>query len=1577
MHKYYPAIKTNRKSTFALLALFFGAAAMAPAATLTLRQDDAANTISVYRENGKEAILTQNARPDFRPYLHPIVSPDGKGVLTEFSPAHHKHQTGLYWGFTKVNGRDYFHNPSNGYWRKVSDKVIAAKGESVKWSTVYHLLDAAGQPIMAETQEWTMRDSGDRYLLDLEWTGEGLADITVGRYDYGGLFLRMPWRNGMEGAAVNSNGKRNGDATGQTASWVDVGMKLEGRSDQAHIAIFDHPRNSGYPLPWRVDGQLGIGPCRAIAGDWTIAKGKSETIRHQFVVYTGNFKEETINEAWQKYSGQKIVPVSTPPVQEAGKAATKPVVAPAQAGSLTLRQDDATNTVSVHRKNVTQPILTQNARPNFRPYIHPIVAPDGRGVLTSDGPDYQKFQTGIFWGLQQVNGRDYFQNPGEGYWRKVSSAPLVAKGDAVKWSTVYHLIDAAGKPIMAETQVWTMRDNGDRYLLDLEWKGEGLVDLTMKQTAYGGLFLRMPWRQGIEGAAISSNGERNTDASGKSASWVDLGLRLDGREDQAHIAIFDHPKNSGYPLPWRVDAQLGIGPCRAIAGAWTIAKGKTETVLHQFVVYTGNISQTALNESWEKYSGKKIPKGAARPAAQVAKAAPAKAVLLSGDEAVAKMTVPAGFEVKLAAIEPMITQPNAFCWDDRGRLWVAENLDYETRSKGFSADGNSRILILEDTNGDSKFDKRTVFLENIPFPCAVAVGFGGLWLGAPPNLLFVPDKNRDDKPDGPPEIRLSGWGIQDRHEVFNSFNWGPDGWLYGCQGFATTSIVGKPLDGGKILGKGDPFPAKVPVKDGVFIDGGVWRYHPTKDRFEVVAHGFSNPWGFDFDDHGQIFMTACVIPHLWYVIPGGFYHRQGGTHITPYVYDDIKTITDHAHKSAHGGARIYLADAFPKEYRDRIVMSNIHEHAVLTDILEPKGSGFVGHHGDATLLANDNAWVGFSVEIGPDGAVYVLDWHDSDICGTAIHNKDTGRIYRLAPKGLPGKSGFDLVAKSDLQLVGLLTDRNDWYSRRARVLLQQRAAAGRLDPAVPAKLWDLFKQSKTSAHQLRALWALHITQNLPAARLMPLLDHPEPYVRGWAIQLLGEDKSFDQAALEKLASMAGKDPSPVVRLYLASALQRMPLEQRWPIAQNLVAHAEDAADHNLPKMIWYGVEPLAATDAPRALALAARSKLPLVAPFIARRAIAAKQFEAVVAALVESTDLALRVTLLEAMRAGLKSFGRNNVRPPNNWSAAVTALTATNNDNLRNLITQISQIYGDSDAMAAQLAILQDRAAPVERRREILLAFTRDSVAAALPVVLSLLDEVPLRREAIRALAAFDDPKIGPKLIEIYSTLSALEKSEAILTLSSRRNTAQVLVAELKKNTIPQSDVSAFAARQFYRVIGPSFVEFWGPITQLAADKKTEMENFKRLLTNDTLAKANVGHGRAIFERTCIACHTLYGAGGNVGPDLTGSNRANLDYILTEIINPSEVMQESYQLVIVTTRDGRTLSGVVAAEDPQQLTLRLVGQDTVIAKSEIQSREKSLVSMMPEGLLKTLTNDEVRDLIAYLRSTSQVPLPKQ
>jgi putative heme-binding domain-containing protein len=459
--------------------------------------------------------------------------------------------------------------------------------------------------------------------------------------------------------------------------------------------------------------------------------------------------------------------------------------------------------------------------------------------------------------------------------------------------------------------------------------------------------------------------------------------------------------------------------------------------------------------------------------------------------------------------------------------------------------------------------------------------------------------------------------------------------------------------------------------------------------------------------------------------------------------------------------------------------------------------------------------------------------------------------------------------------------------------------------------------------------------------------------------------------------MAEKDSSPIVRLYLAAALQRMNVAERWPIAQNLVAHAEDAADHNLPKMLWFGIEPMVEADANRAMALATHSKIPLLTPYIARRAIAAKQLEPVAATLLSNTDLALRLQLLEGVRDGLKSLGRNVVTKPKNWDEAFAALDAVKDAKLNDFTAQIGQLFGDAKAAEAQLAVLKDTSAPIERRRQILTAFARDAYAAALPVVLSLLDEPAVRRDAIRALASFDAPQIAPTLIQRYAKLSPVEKAEVVVTLSARRSTASALVAELKKNTIPKTDVTAFDARQLYRVLGPTFVEFWGPITQLASDKQAELAKYKAMLTDPVIAKADTGNGRAIFERTCMGCHMLYGAGGIVGPDLTGSNRANLDYILAQIINPSEVMQESYQLVIVTTRDGRTLSGMVAAEDNQQLTLRLVGQDSIVTKSEILSREKSPISMMPEGLLKTLKDDEVRDLIAYLRTTSQVPLPKK
>lgn len=1237
------------------------------------------------------------------------------------------------------------------------------------------------------------------------------------------------------------------------------------------------------------------------------------------------------------------------------------------AAPLKLVKDEEAETISVFRPNGEEAILVQNARSDHRPYLHPIVAPDGNGIMTEYSPGHHPHQTGVYWGMTRVNGRDFFHNPTNGYWKLLEANVIVAEGDVVQWETIYHMLDEEGTALMEETQVWSMRDLGDQYFVDLIWSGKAHTDITISEYNYGGLFLRMPFKRGVtEGEATNSARQVNERAEGQRASWVNVGMQIEGRDpdDWGHIAVLDHVENDAYPTPWRVDRQLGIGPARARMGDWHIKAGEVATYKHQLIVYTGRLNDIHMHEDWKAYTGQNNTYAEWIQAREEAK----QAEFLTGEEAIAKMTVPDGLEVTLVTSEPQITQPLAFCYDDRGRLWIAENRDYETRRSGFSNDGESRILILEDEDGDGKMDTKKVFMEGLPFPSAIAVGFDGLWLGAPPNLMFVPDRDGDDKADDEIEVRLTGWGIRDRHEVLNSFIWGPDGWLYGCQGFATPSTVGKPVDGGRIFKKGEPFPISQEVVDGQFIDGGIFRYHPIKDRFEVVAHGFSNPWGLDFDDTGQAFISACVIPHAWHIVQGGFFHRQGGKHIHPYVYDDIKTIGDHRHRSAHGGARVYLADTLPEEYHGRLFMANIHEHALLSETLVRNGSGFIAKHGDDTVLANDPQWIGFSLEIGPDGAVYMLDWHDADICGNDVHDKDTGRVYRLAPEGTPYPTNFDLKKLSDRELVEMQLDKNDWYVRRARVILHERAEERGLSQQEHMRLWEMFKNQTDTGRKLRALWALHVTGGVSQKHLTGMLNNDDEYIRAWAIQLLCEDMDPGEAALAEFKELAKSDPSPVVRLYLASALQRIPEASVWDLASGLLGHADDIDDHNIPKMIWFGIQPHVAENPVLAMEVASKSKIPMVSQFIARRATSGKLLEAVVESLASASSSGVRKVLLEGMRDGL--LGQRDLTAPAKWSNLERDLL--NDAELKNVTLQVGQLFGSAEAGKIQLVELNDSSTPIERRQEIIRGFAQDKFPPAFDSILGFVKHPDLRLDAMRTLASYEDDAISNTILSHYSDFTADEKTVALQTLSTRRDTARTLMRALISRRVPRTDVSAVAARQLRRVLGPSFVDWWGPMETMEKDKELAINRYKFLLTDEYMSHADVVNGKSIYTSTCGACHKMYGEGGAIGPDITGSNRADLDYILTNMIDPNGEVAESYKLVTISTQDGRTYAGNVVNEDDQRVTLAMIGQEVIIPKSDILSRQTSPLSMMPEGQLNTMTDSQVRDLIAFLRTTHPI-----
>jgi putative membrane-bound dehydrogenase-like protein len=575
---------------------------------------------------------------------------------------------------------------------------------------------------------------------------------------------------------------------------------------------------------------------------------------------------------------------------------------------------------------------------------------------------------------------------------------------------------------------------------------------------------------------------------------------------------------------------------------------------------------------------------------------------LDPQKTVEGLAAPEGFSVKLFAGEPDLTQPISFCIDDRGRLWVAENHSYPK----WIPEGKDRILIFEDTNGDGKFDKRTVFCEGLTMITGMEVGFGGVWVVAPPRLLFIPDRDGDDKPDSPPITLLDGFGNQGGHNIVNGFTWGPDGWLYAGHGRTSISDLGPP---------------GTPAAERIHFDGGVWRYHPIRQVFEAFSDGTTNPWGVSFNDYGQAFITTCVDVHLYHAIQGAHYEPWRGRPSSQYAYGRIDSIADHKHwvgtkidqgrggtaeqlalggGHAHCGAMVYLGDSFPDTYRNTILMSNLHGHRLNNDLLERKGSGYVGKHGADFLTSTDRMFTALSLQYGPDGSVYVSDWYDRGECHTRLPHETTGRIYKVVYKDTPAVA-VDLAKLSDLELVKLQLHKNDWQVTHARRLLQERAAAGKLDSKVHEELLKILRDNPETPRRLRALWALHVTGGLTPDVVDEMLRSPEEYLRVWAVQLEVEGKAIRRAARERFAQMSVSDPSPVVRLYLASACQRLALEDRWPILDGLATHAEDAGDPNLPLMIWYAAEPLAAKDMTHSVEFMKQARIPLLREFMSRR----------------------------------------------------------------------------------------------------------------------------------------------------------------------------------------------------------------------------------------------------------------------------------------------------------------------------------------------------------------------------------------
>jgi putative membrane-bound dehydrogenase-like protein len=952
---------------------------------------------------------------------------------------------------------------------------------------------------------------------------------------------------------------------------------------------------------------------------------------------------------------------------------------------------------------------------------------------------------------------------------------------------------------------------------------------------------------------------------------------------------------------------------------------------------------------------------------------------LAPEEAARVMTLPAGFKATLFAGEPDVVQPIAMALDHRGRLWIAEAYSYPIRVPEEKA--KDRILIFEDADGDGRFDKRTVFAEKLNLVSGLEVGFGGVWIGAAPQLLFIPDKNEDDKPDGPPQVLLDGWGFQDTHETLNAFNWGPDGWLYGCHGVFTHSRVGKP---------GTPDDQRVP------LNAGIWRYHPTRHAFEVFAHGTSNPWGVDFNDHGQAFCTACVIPHLFHIIQGARYHRQAGTHFNPYTYDDIKTIARHRHwvgnqwndgdraKSdslggghAHAGAMIYLGGSWPAKYRNQIFMNNIHGQRINLDLLSPNGSGYEGNFAPDFLLAHDRWSQIVNLRYGPDGQVYLIDWYDKNACHRRepeAHDHTNGRIFKVSYENAKPVQ-VDLRQKTDAELAELQLADNDWYVRHARRLLQERGAKPTM------RLAEIALKHADTSRRLRGLWALHVTGGLNEDLAAALLASDRAEVRAWTIQLWMENSSDrpSQKMLERFVKLAGDDASPMVRLYLAAAAGRLPLESRWELLARLTQHSEDQQDHNLPLMYWYALEPLAEVDAERMLTLAAASKIPLLHLYTVRRigAIGTPQsLDLLVASLGKAGDGDAQLTLLDGINQALR--GRRKVAMPRSWPEVFSKLSTSKSEAVRGQAMALAVTFGDRAAFERLRKLVADSRADVSSRQQALASLLGAKDPQLVPVLQTLVADSGLAGAAIRGLALYDDADTPAVILKAYEALPQAERRDAVATLCSRAPYALALLSAIERKQVAAGDLSADLVRQLRNLknadVDKRINEVWGAARETTADKAKLIAETKQMLSTPARQPIDVALGRAVFAKTCQQCHTLFGAGGKVGPELTGSNRANLDYLLSNVLDPSAVMAKEYMPSIILLSDGRIVTGIVREQDKNALTVVTANETLTIPRGEIDQLERSNKSMMPDDILKPLGEAQVRSLVAYLASPAQTAL---
>ncbi len=984
--------------------------------------------------------------------------------------------------------------------------------------------------------------------------------------------------------------------------------------------------------------------------------------------------------------------------------------------------------------------------------------------------------------------------------------------------------------------------------------------------------------------------------------------------------------------------------------------------------------------------------------ALLALTATASAQGFSPEEAAKRMKLPEGFSARCVASEPMIRQPTSISFDNRGRMWVLQYLQYPNPAglKPVKQDqylrtiwdkfpeppphgpkGADKITILYDPDEHGVFRKSKDFVTGLNIASGFCLGNGGVYVVQPPYLLFYPDKNEDDVPDGDPEVLLSGFGMDDTHSLANSLQFGPDGWLYGAAGSTSTCKIKNPAF--KNPGVNTPGSPEV-----IEFQQGIWRYHPKTKQFELFSEGGGNTYGLDFDRHGQVIAGtnwggfACL-----HQMQGAYYvkgfAKHGPLH-NPNAYGYFDHIPYTGFKGGHVtcGGIVYQADTYPEEYRNQYIAANLLSNAIYWHKLEAVKSSFKASHGGELIEANDTWFRPVDLLQGPDGCVYVVDFYDK----RAAHldpvdnwDKTNGRIYRIEYKGGPKYEAFDLRKKTSAELVELLKHPNVWWRRAARELLAERK-----DPKAHAILrkWLLIEKGDIA---LEALWSLYTSGGWMERDFDNVGSHSNEYVRAWAIRFLIDDGIIPEQTMAELLRTATTERSPVVLAQLACSARRLDPIPCVNLVDNLLANPVLAEDAQLPLLVWWGMEYANGTDDTDSVRFQYPSSQPAKIQNFFNERVARRLMSPNIQRGLERIPTLFELVrgangditpVLRGIATALQARPLDSV--PIGLRAPLNGLRKSKPKDL--LILEVLARMNDEPARSELREMVADAKAPDAERVKAadLLRQVRDPKAKELFLIeLASGKSDAVRVSLLAGLEAFDDAKIGETVLAAYSDYPAAVKKRAVQLLVSRPAWALGLFKAIEAGKFPKADVSVDQAR-IAVTLGDKEVtalveKHFGKLAPATSGEKQARISWLNVQIGRE--KGDVARGKVLFTQHCAACHTLHGEGGKAGPDLTTADRKNRGYLLTQIVDPSGYIRPEFVVQTVLTTDERKLSGI-AKEVGESIELTNFVDNkvvvTTIAKKDIADIRPSAVSLMPEKLLDTLKDSEIADLFAYLAS---------